>query len=426
MIEDGKISKNFSTAAEIIYDLKENSEKDAEEGFTPGFMRGTISVKLNNSAIFQNEIGGTYIVNVDINNATKSTSQVFVYSENTDTLPTILETGSTAIYKPYDNLTYISGIGYESGGEVSLTVGDISNTHYMVTKDLKRIHVSDTSNQVSFTENPPIITTVNGIISSNYIKKDTDLVNETATFTWNETVQASSQTPSIVSGNITIKPYGQEGTTVGNGITIPIVRHEDYEEERYLYTQKETINYNSDNFSGETNRLLGYFDGSKLILETPSNYNSEESISDSNLASYYNKQALVQGNYLKHPKNDITGQYTDNATGTRYFIREIKMPSGNDQKEIVTINVKSGINALGNESSPIKIYAVNKDDLSRFVRLDAPTNILNGVADKNFKNGTWTCQIPTNKIKIYQNKGFYLVIEMSENAASLGPITLTF
>ena len=87
-------------------------------------------------------------------------------------------------------------------------------------------------------------------------------------------------------------------------------------------------------------RKLGYIDEStmKLVLVGDGAYNNASKLDATN----YDKQLLIQGGKLKHPKKDKTETYKDLGE-KRYYVRDIKFPPELDRIYTFEINFGSGI-----------------------------------------------------------------------------------
>jgi hypothetical protein len=137
---------------------------------------------------------------------------------------------------------------------------------------------------------------------------------------------------------------------------------------------------------------------------------------------HYDKQLLVQGGKVKHPKNDTTEEYK-NLTGKRYLIRTFSF-SGSDR--VYTFNIKLGSGITNSFPSGVKMY-IAKDTTSDIQELTAAKNKgHNGCAESdNPSNGTWTVA-PAGKFEVFGGTTYYFIIELADNStAELGTLTIT-
>lgn len=133
---------------------------------------------------------------------------------------------------------------------------------------------------------------------------------------------------------ITIGAYGCNGYNVTK-------ESEQIESDNYIYTYNELNDTDliSRFIVDGSYRKLGYINEStmKLVLVGNGAYDNASTLNATN----YDKQLLIQGGKLKHPKNDKTETYK-NLGGKRYYIRSIKF-EGSDRIYTFKIKFNSGI-----------------------------------------------------------------------------------
>lgn len=443
IIESPKINEENATNKAITYtskgvkfeitDIVKNTDADAEKGLTPGFVRYKATIKLENGTIMPN--GGIYRVEIKAANSTVATQtkELFVFKDSAEyevepPSPTV-----TAVYKSESD-TYISGLKYDTAGTITLNISNISNTQQMATPDLDRINITTTSinGNYSFASIPALLrednnkevtTTPNTTVIGN--AKDNNAV---FSYTVSSTVTGVGDIQP--SGYVTVTPYyikNKVKTKSTKSGTVYVTSSDD--KTHYSWTQSKLNDSSLEaSFENESGRICGELANNKLLI-LEETYKSEKSIGTDAEANYAN-QALVQYGTLRHPSNIAEGDRAStysNSSGTKYFVKLIKwkdkLEGSPEPVASFKVTVKSGINKLGNSTSPVKLYAADVKTL-KAVRIDS-TEANGGTAvDGSFENGSWSVGIPTTAFNIYRHEGFYLIIEMTENAQNIGAITI--
>jgi hypothetical protein len=439
-IETLPINENNATNGTMTYtsggvsfeitDIVKNTDADAEKGLTPGFVRYKATIKLHNGTIMPN--GGIYRVEIQAANSTVAThtKELFVYKHTDDKAPSV---GSVnAVYRSIANRT-ISGLTYDTDGEIELTINDITNTQQMVS-NLKHINVKDVGvNGIStVTSNPALLRKgSNGLETTPNTTVVGNENDNNAVFTYTQTYNITGNEILQPSGKFQVTPYYIKNkiTALGDTATEGTVVSEDGEK-HYLWTSfKLEDGITEASFDNEKDRICGELVNGKLVI-LEETYDSTKSIGTDAEANYAN-QALVQYGKLRHPSKikETDGRATHyvNTVGTKYFVKKIKWTNeiASEKQQVPAFNIKvdSGIIGLGNSSSPVKFYAADVETLEA-VRIDATEANGGRAAAGSFKNGSWDVSIPEAIFKIYRDTGFYLIIEMNKNAQNIGVVTI--
>lgn len=382
------------------------SKTDVQNGFTPNSSTGIFTIDIKNSIV--GEGGGWYNVSVELGGTKKTTNNVFVYpSANKN--PSV---GKPTLTYGFDdnNKRFISGIEYYSSGTCTLMVNDIKNTQQAITKDKKRLQLTQTTGNNGF--DTVVETDTEGMTCVN------DSPNyETAIYKFEKEIKVESATAKKVSIAFKAQAYGQTGEPAGEAQGSDIATTS-----TYIYTP------NSDDTD-----LISYFqqDG-KRVYNTLNDIKEErttinEYISTKSLKDDYTSQLLIQDGKLRYPTKDTTSKYTNAMiTGTRYYVRPVKF-NGTGQINTISITV-NGMSAFNNKD--VRLYLVKKgvsdaQVLNWFKTATCSYGV--PIADVSAPSSNkWTCTINND---VFQLQGgiedtYYLVVEMTEDADEIGQITL--
>jgi hypothetical protein len=396
-----------------VYDIHKNTSEDAKDGMTPGFIRCKVKATLTNATIMPS--GGFYKVKMTVGTKTNTNGTgMFIWNAPT-TNPSI--DSVTATYASTGTKT-VSGITYDSGAKVTLSVTGIKNTQSMATSNVNRITVSDNSNGRLGDIGA---VTVSNLTAANSTSKTA----ANAEYSYSKEVTfTASHTPSVMSGKYTVTPYKYDNNTYGDG-----KKEATFAGEKYLWNGAEgTENDATSSFHVDGKRLAytvltdsnGNVTG--LNLNSTATFDSAKS-----LATDYPQQLLVQGGELKHPGGanmDVTKTYNStNCTGTRYWTKLIKTGSSGDAKTTFTI---TGSNLIG---TGVKIWAVcaNTDATATAGAKSLLINALGAAGGfaKSVSNSSLSVEIPGGQMTCKQNSCFYLVVQLPKaSTVKLGAITV--
>ena len=398
-----------------VYDIHKNTSEDAKDGMTPGFIRCKVKATLTNATIMP--AGGFYKIKMTV--GTKSNTNgtgMFIYNAGSST-PSI--GGVTATYSSTGSKT-VSGLTYDNGAKVTLSVTGIKDTQSMATSDLNRITISDNSNgrlgdigAVKVAD----LTAANG----------TSKTAANAEFSYTKDITfTTSHTPAVMSGKYTVTPYKYDNSTYTTG-----AKEASFSGTNYLWNGAETADTDAKaNFHTDGSRLaytvLADASGNVTGLDLTSTATYDKSVSLVDGGDYA-QQLLIQGGELKHPGGasmDVTGTYKSaNCTGTRYWTKLIKTGTSGDAKTTYTI---TGTNLNG---SGVKIWAVcaNTDATATAGAKSLLINALGSAGGfaKSVSATSLSVEIPGGQMTCKQNSCFYLVVQLpAGSTVKLGAITV--
>lgn len=389
-----------------------NSGEDANAGFTPGFIRCKASVSIDNSIICPNS--GTYTVTISFAEKTYETSRIFVYAPYTLTAadkPTV-----EASYN-CSNTRNVSGLEYNDGGNVTVTVTDIKNTQKTIATDTNRLTLSENSGIVSaFSPSTITVDNLNLILSSGDETKDNAIYSYTAS------TSVISPTPAQLSCTVTAKPHGQDGVASTNAAA---TSNNVTSGDKWIWTGKTADTALVANFYTEDNETYG------RKYNTLANITGTAAVaaydSTKSLATDYATQLLVQGGQLKYPNSDTTRRYSG-LTGTRYYVRPINFTGSSGQISTISVDVASGMESAFN-NGVVRLYLAKKGVADPMVLNCYSKDVIDygkpiGNPQKP-TSGAWECNINNDVFQLYGNTAdtYYLVVEMLSNA-TIGAITL--
>lgn len=388
-----------------------NTEEDADKGFTPGFMRCKAKVTINNATICPE--GGTYRAEVSFAGVTKSTTALFTYK------PYALVAGDkpvvTATYTGSTAKRMVSGVTYDNGGTINVSVTDIKNTQKMVAASIKRVTLSVDDNETGMVNVFPNDGDVN---VEQLTLTSGEMVKDNAVFMYNTITQVTSDAPAKLECTIGASPYGQDGLHTNASYGFTTVSSENAWVWSGVVDDTDLVT----SFSSEATRRFAVLSDITAAAGSVSVFDSTRS-----LATDYDTQLLVQGGKLKYPNSDITGTYTG-LTGTRYYVRPVAF-AGADQINTITVNVADGM-ATEFNNGVVRLYLAKKGVADAMVLnwyKKAECAVGKPIADTTAATeGTWACTVDNDVFQI--NGGvadtYYLVVEML-GEAEIGAITLS-
>lgn len=348
---------------------------------------------------------------------------------------------------------------------MNVTVNNIKYTQPYVTPDTNRIKLNWSKGKVTNTTNGSTITTTN--IPANGGDETITKQNLTTSSSSGSSSSVSSifkYTPDVNRHKITssgdvakfemtlnnVSIYKQNGSTVKVSNSPATVT-----EDKYIWTtntsnkpNKNIITFNADNdtansvtyyrylnaFNPEENKFLMTED-KKDPTSSKYKYDSSKSL----LADKdYQKELLVQGDWLKHPAKDLTSTYST-ATNTRCYVRRIEIDSSSDAPlgkiKINVANIKSNYYINTGDGSSIVNFYLAEPGNSQLLHLNAKKDYIYtkdivrvGIPDK-IENNSWTFETFSNALwPIYgtaKGKAYYLIVTMTKDADKIGKITIT-
>lgn len=446
--EDGSVT-SVSTVSGVTFTIKDkngtagkfyvnNDSTDANEGYTPGFMRGTIQVTLAHSSIVPN--GGTYTAKVTVGALSKTMTKMYIYKSTA--LSSANKPSVTASYTA-GTPKHISGVQYDQGGTVTVDVTNITGTQ-RAAAGANRLTISDNSGMTAaFSLGTVAITTKKSdgtpalVLTSDETTRYTDAAIFKCT---GSTASVSSSSPTKLSTTITVAPHEQSGsaTTVAAAKATATVSSPGYVMSTY-----------TDNTNGAgTSCEYKFYSESDRKYNTLSDITSNATINDydskKSLVGEYTNQLLVQNGKLKYPTknsyNDVISY--SGATGTRYYVAPLKFKHSKVQQiNALSVKVASGIsktNGFLNDKIRLYICEVGNPTVQvlnayKSAACSYGTAIANASAPD--ANGAWTCEVNPKGVgfTMFTKDGvtdsYYLVVEMVDTAITdnhvLGQITVT-
>lgn len=432
--------------------IDNNSTDDAPNGHTPGFVRYSAAVAINESTIVPN--GGVYQVKVyrRINETASwaevaSTQKIYIYKSDT----------MTSADAPTATLTYakdsskdkkLSGVSYTTTATVTLS-GKVINTNRggaNTVAPTARAWRSDSSGAaVSFTGATNQTNQSNGTNNSTTIKAKVLTTSGSVhtdeaeyTFTDSATCSASAPTKAKIT-DLKIYPVQQNGKMQNAAVkTVTLAEQSDW-----VYTSIGTANGGNGTktitvkFHDESDRKLETLEtvqaGTKATF-TPKAYSSDALLT----ADGYTEQALVQGGSLKYPTSDVTDTYTS-ASGSKFYVLPIAFDSSATQYSYLNVTVSGWGSSYNNGN--VRMYLVcHKNDgtsatqcLNWFKNASGCPNGATPCADTNAPaSGSWKCEINGAVFQLNGSSAtdakagkYYLVVEMVNKNTTVGQITLS-
>lgn len=386
---------------------------------TPGFIRCKASVSIKNSEICPN--GGTYTVTISFAEKSFTTSKIFVYVPYTltaDDAPTV-----EAFYEcSNSNTRNVSGVTYNNGGNVTVTVTNIKNTQKTIASNTNRLTLSENSTMVS-AFNPSTITV------GKLTLDEGDKTKDNATYSYTASTSVTSDTPDQLQCTVTAKSHGQDGkaSDIAKGTSNNVTSGNAWIWTGATADDALIANFCSENHTtyGRKYNTLDEIKGADAV----DTYDSSKS-----LATDYTTQLLVQGGKLKYPNSDVTGTY-ENCTGTRYYVRPLVF-GGKAQIAKIAVSVSSGMDSNFNNENT-RLYLAKKGEsnvhvLNYFSELSTQPYGIGAADSATPSSGEWSCTINAQGAgwSLYGSEhdsagDYYLVVEMTEAAGAIGSITIS-
>lgn len=427
--------------------INNNSTDDAPNGHTPGFVRYSASVSINESTIVPN--GGVYQVKVyrRINeNATwtqvAATDKIYIYKSDT----------MTAADAPTASLTYtkdaskdkkLSGVSYTTSAKVKLE-GEVINTNRggaATNAPSARVYRQDiAATGVSFTGGTSTAAangskyTVKGLTTSGSVHTD----EAKYSFSEEATCAAGSPVKTKVT-DLCVYPVQQNGKFTTTAVKkVSLVEQSDY-----VYTAIGTKNTGNGSktitikFHDESDRKLETLAtvqaGTKTTF-TPKAYSSDALLTSEG----YTEQALVQGGSLKYPTGDVTGTYTS-ASGSKFYVLPIAFDSSATQYFTMNVTVSGWSTSYNNGNVRLYLVCHKNDGTSATQCLNwyknaagCPNGATACAENSSLSGGTWPCTIQNAVFQVNGSSAtdakagkYYLVVEMLNKNTTVGQITLS-
>lgn len=453
-----------------------NQQEDAEAGLLPDVVRAQGSVSINTSGTDEDDaldFVGVYELQITTANGTaKCDKEIFIYKELDNPSNFEFEEDEP---KPTATVSFVSGgtktvsgIKYNDGGKIKVTVENIKYTQPQVTPNKKRVELtwgilSDSNINITKFESTTTKESTSTLAQSDLTAQNSAMTNAVCSeFTYDSndkhTVSSEYDVAEIKTTLESMEFYGQSGELWNTNISSITVTDDNYVWTHEHGTASENIiTFNDDNDTVGTKtyyRYLNAFDPktTKFLLpqdnptDTKYKYDSTKRL---NSAEDYKKELLVQGGWLKHPKHDRTGNYSTVSDETRCYVREVKFPgTAGDQigEFTVTIdNVSStdGFSMEYEKPANVNLYLA-KPKYNKLLHLNGYfDNVLNRTnniirAAKIFPKATdktidghdaagltWTCKVyDPEEWDIRKGDIFYLIVTMNSSVDKIGSITL--
>lgn len=439
---EGGVTITLSNVIENIVDATNN---DAQDGYTPGYVRFSGKVQVATSSILGTN-GGTYKVNIKFNDGTSDTdlgTSGIIYSYKTNALTA--EDAPTASWK-YSTTTgsrvTISGITYDNVGcKMTLDVQGIKGTQRGGAHNkaqTARAYLSYQSGVTSgaaasgaadFSLNKQAITTA----YASGTKTGADAVL-TGSLSDNLAVTGNPVKPSVTRTGL-VQVYEQNGSTLSSVAKCTPTIDDSVTNAGWIYTgaasTSETSNLTDSadvyvTFTRDNSRVLADYDSLKAGT-APGTFVSTKLLSDTD----YMKQLLVQGGTLRQTKQDKTSTYTNIAgDGKRSYV----VPFTANYTGSVIYATVGGMSAFNTDK--IRIYLVCKksngtvgaqmlNNYNANNTSSVATYGANAIAqDTAPSSNRWKCEIVKGTFALNESGATYwLVVEM-ENDCTVQPTSI--
>ncbi len=437
--------------------INNNSTDDAPNGHTPGFVRYSASVSINESTIVPN--GGVYQVKVyrRINETASwaqvaATDKIYIYKSDTMTSADA-PTASLTYAKDSSKDKKLSGVSYTTSATVTLS-GEVINTNRggaATAAPTARAWRSNSSGNFNvFTgatnqTNHSNTTANNYTISAKALTTSGSVHTDEAKYTFSETVTCSNVNAPTKAKITSLKVYPvQQNGKMQNAAAKTVTLDEQSD---YVYTAIGTANGGNGTktitvkFHDESDRKLETLAtvqaGTKTTF-TPKAYSSDALLTSEG----YTEQALVQGGSLKYPTGDVTGTYTTTnytSTDPTYYVLPITFDSSATQYFKMNVTVSGWGTSYNNGN--VRLYLVcHKNDgtsatqcLNWFKNASGCPNGATPCAENStLSGGTWPCEIQNAVFQVNGSSAtdakagkYYLVVEMLNKTTTVGQITLS-
>lgn len=418
---DTIVTENYKFVITYSKLIKYTNE-DAADGFTPNTFSAEISISYTTNSTdeltYNKLIGavtfGISIPSTDNGNIIES-EEIFIYPAADDSKISL-----SVLMSENHETKYVSGIKYISRYTAKMSLSDISGTEQYITKSDERLKITVNSN---FGNSNKIVKVSELTLEEGPNAKfdNRNSYSYNPTFTLNNTV-------GLIDGNklkgTTITLYSQDGISIKSYTPDMVIPTDDSASFiKWFWTKNSSNNILTDNFTNETNRILGIFDKDNSTVTGAKEWDSEQSL----LNEGYQNALLVQDGKLMHPSDDATGTYSE-VSNTRYYIKKITNEAGGSSNGFF-ITAKGA----GFDNANCYIWLVNADTTKPYkIRLNSRGNETEegAAVETPNSNGMWECLIPSTEAggcTINANTGFYIVIEMTKHAEPItGPLKITF
>lgn len=450
--ESGSKSETISNENYIFVitysNLIKYTNEDAANGFTPNTFSAEISITYTTNTtnitdstddLTYNKLTGAVSFGISIpstdNGNIIESEEIFIYDAADP------GTFNAKIDEDWDT-KQVSGITYISGYTANMLLSDISGTEQYITESDERLKIKVNEKfRDNFGNSKKIVK-----VSELTLKEGSNATfDNRSKYSYNYSVNLNNELGLFAAADeeamnellgITITLYSQNGSS-NISHTEKMNAPEDF---KWFWTKSLSNNILTDNFTNEFNRILGIFnkDNSTVTeVETEvgtgkwassQSLNGDTEMSDEENMAYQNA-LLVQDGKLMHPSRDVTGTYSLDMSGTRYYIKKITNEAGGSSNGFFIT-----ANGAVFDDADCYIWLVNADTSKPYkIRLNSrgkETEEGAAVSEKPNSKGMWECLIPSTEAggcTINANTGFYIVIEMTKRATPItGPLKITF
>lgn len=434
------------TLTDVIDNTVDATNNDAQEGYTPGYVRFKGNVTVDTATVLGTS-GGTYKVRIIFNDGTKDTTLVtsgLIYSYNSDTLTA--DDAPTASWKystTADSRVTISGITYDNAGcKMTLDVQGIKGTQRggaHKNAQSARAYLSYQTGVTSgnaangaagFALNKQVITT--SYASGTQTGADAVLKGSLSD---NLEVTGTPVKPSVTRTGL-VQVYEQNGSTLSTKAQCIPTIDASVTNGGWIYTgaasktEKSNLTDSANvsvTFTRDNARVLADYDSLKAGT-APGTFNSDTLLSD----AAYMKQLLVQGGTLRHTKKDATSTYTNiTDDGKRCYVT----PFTSNYTGSVIYATVGGMTAFNTEKIRIYIVCKKGDTVGAQMLNNYNANNTSSVATyganaiaqdtKPDSDNKWKCEIIKGTFALNETGATYwLVVEM-ENNCDVQPTSIT-
>lgn len=420
------------TLTDVIDNTVDANNNDAQEGYTPGYVRfkGNITVT---TATVLGTAGGTYKVRISFNDTVLGTSGL-IYSYNSDTLTA--DDAPSASWK-YSTTTgsrvTISGITYDNVGcKMTLDVQGIKGTQ----RGGAHKNAQNARAYLSYQSGVTSGYAAQGAAGFALDKQAITTAYASGTQTGaNAVLKGSLSDDLAVTGN-PVKPsvtrtglvqvYEQDGSTLSTKAQCTPTIDASVTNGGWIYTgaaptdNSLTLTDSANvyvTFTRDNNRVLADYDSLKAGT-APGTFNSATLLSD----AAYMKQLLVQGGTLRHTKEDKTSTYTNITNDAK---RAYVVPFTANYTGSVIYATVGGMTAFNTEKIRIYIVCKKGDTVGAQMLNNYNANNTSSVAtyganaiaqDTAPSSNRWKCEIVKGTFALNETGATYwLVVEMEKD-----------